>query len=194
MLFGILGFFSYIAVESLTSAWFTSMMVFDYGVANDIATRWASYFFLGIMVGRFISGFISLKISDKNMIRFGEVILLCGIILLSFKFSISIMPFAVTIIGLGCAPIYPAVIHSTPDKFTKELSPSVMSIQVGCAYIATFAINPLFGIIGKNISWYILPFTLIFFFIIMAISNEIVLLKTKDKNNLLNNSLKAKLK
>ena len=192
IVFAIIAFFSYIAIEGLTGNWFASMIVFGLGGDEASAARWSSYFYFGIMIGRIVSGIVSLKISDKNMIRIGESILIVGVILLFMQFNIQLMPLAVVIIGLGCAPIYPAIIHATPSRFTSKLSQNVMSVQVGCAYIASFAVVPLFGVVGKYIDFRLLPVLLIIFLVVMVICNEITLIKTKDKSKLLKNSVTIK--
>lgn len=185
VMFAIIAFFSYIAVESIAGNWFSSMMVFGIGVSESIASSYTSLFYIGIMVGRIISGFLSLKVDDKNMIRIGEGVLLIGIILLMMIFEASIMPIAIFIIGLGCGPIYPSIVHATPDRFTIFLSQDVMSIQIGCAYIANISASPLFGILGKETTFLILPYILLAFFIILSLGNEVVLFKTKDKDKVL---------
>ena len=192
IVFAIIAFFSYIAIEGLTGNWFASMIVFGLGGDEASAARWSSYFYFGIMIGRIVSGIVSLKISDKNMIRIGESILIVGVILLFMQFNIQLMPLAVVIIGLGCAPIYPAIIHATPSRFTSKLSQNVMSVQVGCAYVASFAVVPLFGVVGKYIDFRLLPVLLIIFLAVMVICNEITLIKTKDKSKLLKNSVTIK--
>lgn len=183
--FALIAFFSYIAIEGLTGNWFASMIVFGLGGDESSAARWSSYFYFGIMIGRILSGIVSLKINDKNMIRIGETILTLGIILLFMQFNIQLMPLAVIIIGLGCAPIYPSIIHATPDRFTNELSQNVMSVQVGCAYIASLVVVPLFGVIGKYINFKLLPILILFFLLMMVICNEITLIKTNDKTKLI---------
>lgn len=192
IVFAIIAFFSYISIEGLTGNWLASMIVFGLGGDEASAARWSSYFYFGIMIGRIVSGIVSLKISDKNMIRIGESILIVGVILLFMQFNIQLMPLAVVIIGLGCAPIYPAIIHATPSRFTSKLSQNVMSVQVGCAYIASFAVVPLFGVVGKYIDFRLLPVLLIIFLAVMVICNEITLIKTKDKSKLLKNSVTIK--
>jgi len=164
------------------------MLVFDLGVKEELASQYNSYFFIGIMLGRLTSGFLSLKIKDKNLIRIGESILFIGIILLMMKFNVTILIIALAIIGFGCGPIYPAIIHSTPDRFTKKYSASVMSVQIGCAYIANISVSPLFGIVGNSTTFLLLPYVLIFFFILLATCNELTLVFTKDKSKLLKNN------
>lgn len=158
------------------------MVVFDMGVKESLASSWTSLFFIGITVGRLLSGLISLKINDKNMIRIGESVLFIGIILLTFKFNVYIMPAAIFLIGFGCAPIYPSIIQATPTRFGEKMSPFVMAIQVGCAYIANITVSPLFGVIGKATTFLILPYVLLFILIILVLGNELVLIRiNKEK-------------
>jgi fucose permease len=154
-------------------------------VAEDLAANWLSLFFVGLVVGRLLSGVVSLKISDKNMIRIGEGILLVGIILFMLTFEPIIMPIAICLIGFGCAPIYPAIIHDTPNRFTVKYSASVMAVQVGCAYLSNVTIVPLFGVIGEKTTFLSLPYVLLAIFILMVITNELTTIFTKDKTKLL---------
>ena len=184
VIFACITFFSYIAIESLAYSWFTSLCVFGMNIDNDIASKYLSLFYIAISLGRVISGLLSIKIKDKNLIRIGEGILLIGIILLTFKFNFVFMPIALFIIGLGCGPIYPSIVHSTVDKFTSKYSSAVMSIQIGFAYMANISVAPLFGILGNATTFLILPYIILIFFVILVSGNEIVLKLTKDKSKL----------
>lgn len=184
VLFACITFFSYIAIESLAYSWFTSLCVFGMNIDNDIASKYLSLFYIAISLGRVISGLLSIKIKDKNLIRIGEGILLIGIILLTFKFNFVFMPIALFIIGLGCGPIYPSIVHSTVDKFTSKYASAVMSIQIGFAYMANISVAPLFGILGNATTFLLLPYIMLIFFIILVSGNEIVLKLTKDKSKL----------
>lgn len=170
----LIGFFCYIAIEQTTANRFSSMVVFDMCVPENTAANWAALFYVGIMVGRLLSGVVSLKINDKNLIRIGEGIILVGLILMCMQFNVYLMPVALVLIGFGCAPIYPAIIHSTPNRFTVEHSQSVMSIQMGFAYIANVTFAPLFGVIGENTTFLILPYVIIGVLILSVVSNELV--------------------
>ena len=198
--FTIIAFFSYIAVEQLIALWFSSMMAYtSIGINYEVATQWTAYFFIGIAAGRFVAGFVSSLISDNNRIRIGEAIILVGLILLMFNgFGMNVnsilMPMGVCLVGFGCGPVYPAIVHATPDRFTKELSQNIMSIQIGCAYIANITAAPLFGIIGENINigssefhegFLILPYVALIFLVLLTAGNELVLIQTKNKNNLI---------
>ena len=201
VLFAIIAFFSYIAVESLTGMWISSFAT--YGVSDVVefsattVAQFTSLFYLGITVGRFLGGLLSLKLNDEIRLRIGEGIILLGVIFLSTTTFIKsadyisiFIPVSAFLIGLGCGPVYPAIIHATPERFTKSLSQNVMSVQVGCAYIANISVAPLFGVIGENVSFLLLPLIIFIFLFLLIGGNEMVLFKVKDKTKLIDLSKK----
>ena len=95
------------------------------------------------------------------MIRMGQVICIIGGILLSVTYSSNIQLIGLISIGLGCAPIYPAMLHETPNRFGKELSQGIMGIQMATAYIGSTFIPPLFGTISQVTGFKILPYFLL---------------------------------
>ena len=186
--FALFGFLAYTSVESLTGMWFSSYVHFGLTntdgsalVSEAQAAKWGSFFYLGITIGRFISGLLSLKIKEKNMIRIGEVIIAIGIVLLSINVNLSIilLPISIVLIGLGCAPIYPAIIKDTPNRFTSTYSQNVMGIQMSFAYISNFIIAPAFGFIAKATSFIYLPYFIIAFFLLLVFGNEGINFKIK---------------
>lgn len=179
-------FFSYIAIESLTGFWFSSMITYGFVDSNgnslvpyDLATEWTTYFYVGISAGRFIAGLLSLKFNEKTMIRIGESVLFIGVILMMMQFEIYLMPISLVLIGLGCAPIYPAIIKSTPIRFSKKYSQNIMGLEMAFAYIANFTIAPLFGPIANVTTFLILPYVVFGFLIILILGNEITNYKIK---------------
>lgn len=183
VIWAIIGFYSYIAIEQTIGLWASSMASFSLEFSKNDAALWTSLYYGGIMGGRFLSGFISLKLDDKKLIRIGETIIILGIILLGFSILEKyLMPVSLIIIGLGAAPIYPAIIHSTPRRFSKELSQNVMSVQVGCAYIANITAAPLFGIIASKTTFNILPLFVGIFSLLLIFSNEVVDKKVPNFN------------
>lgn len=146
--FVLITFFGYCAIESTAGLWASSYLVEYRGLPANIAAQFASYFFIGITAGRFLAGFISDVVGDKLMIRYGSLIILLGISLFMFEYSShSMYMISLIIIGLGCAPIYPAIIHSTPVNFPKRYSQSIIGIQMASAYLGTTVMPPLFGFI-----------------------------------------------
>ena len=142
-----IAFFAYCAMEQTAGLWATSYLVNYKGIEATVAAKFASFFYIGITLGRGISGFFAEKLGDKRLIRFGTIIILIGILLVAIPTSAS-WPSLVglIVIGLGCAPVYPAIIHSTPDNFGKENSQAVIGVQMAFAYIGITAMPPLFGL------------------------------------------------
>ena len=164
----LLGFFSYCAAEATTMLWASSYLEGTRGVSKDEAAALGSLFFIGITAGRFLSGFISDRLGDNRMIRIGTGIVLCGVLLIVLPFKItSVIGFI--IIGLGCAPVYPCIIHSTPKNFGAENSQGIIGIQMASAYVGSTFMPPLFGLIANNVSLTLMPLYLAFFLILLLI-------------------------
>lgn len=164
----LIGFFAYCAAEATTMLWASSYLEVARGMSKVKAAAFGSLFFIGITVGRFLSGFISDKLGDNKMIRLGAVIALAGILLIVFPWRLtSILGFI--IIGLGCAPIYPCIIHSTPNNFGAENSQGIIGIQMASAYVGSTFMPPVFGILANHISIMLMPLYLSLFIILMII-------------------------
>ncbi len=173
VLSAVLIFLCYCAIESTVGFWATTYMFFSRGIDINLATTWASLFFIGITVGRFITGFISEKAGDKNMIRIGSVLIFFALILMLLPFENKWIVFSSFILaGLGCAPIYPCMIHSTPVRFGKEKSQALIGLQMACAYTGSTLCPPLFGLIVQKISVSLLPFYGIAFLVLMIFLSE----------------------
>ena len=145
-------FFCYCALESTAGLWASSYLVLEHGVSEETAAALATLFYTGITVGRGISGFVTYKLSDKNMIRLGQIIIAAGILLIILPFGGKTAMAGIVLVGLGCAPIYPCVIHSTPAHFGVDKSQAIVGVQMACAYIGSCFMPPLFGILANNVS------------------------------------------
>ena len=175
-----LTFFCYCAVEQTTMLWASSYMVLHNGISEEIAAGLASLFFIGITVGRMASGFLTLKFSDTRMVRLGEAILVIGCVTLLMPFGEASSVIGIVLIGLGCAPIYPFTIHSTPQHFGAENSQAIIGVQMASAYIGILLMPPLFGLIVNHISVSLLPVYLIILSALMIVMHELVTRKTKS--------------
>lgn len=181
--FLLIGFFAYCSAEATTMSWASTYFVEVKNISAEQAANLASLFYIGLTVGRFISGFITEKLGDRKMIIIGTCILTCGIVLLllpvnSYIFAIA----AFIVIGLGCAPIYPCIIHSTPYNFGAENSGAIIGIQMASAYLGVTAMPPLFGLLGNAIGFKIMPFYLLIFVILMITMTELTFGITKKNN------------
>jgi len=165
-------FLCYCGLETTTGLWGSTYMVMEKGLSADVAATWISYFYWGITAGRFISGFITMKIGDRNMIRAGQTIALLGTVVLLLPLPNSALCAGLVLIGLGCAPIYPSLLHATPDNFGKGISQSIMGLQMASAYIGSTFLPPLAGFIAERVSMKLYPFFLLAIVLIMIFMAE----------------------
>lgn len=172
-----IAFFCYCALEQTTGLWASSYFVLHHGLSEEAAASFASLFYLGITVGRAISGFLTIKLSDTSMIRLGQSIVLIGIASLFLPFNSNFALIGFILIGLGCAPIYPCVIHSTPVHFGADKSQALIGVQMACAYTGTLLMPSVFGLIANHIDIALLPFCLLFILILMVVMHERLLKK-----------------
>lgn len=162
-------FFCYCAIEQTAGLWASSYMVLYGSVSHVVAAGWASLFYVGITAGRFISGFLTMRFNDETMIRLGQLVMILGILVLLLPLPNHIALVAgFVIIGLGCAPIYPCVIHSTPHYFGADKSQAIVGMQMASAYIGSMLMPAIFGFIGQNVSMSLLPTYLIILLSIMS--------------------------
>ena len=167
-------FFCYCAIEQTTMLWASSYLNLAKGVDAKTAASFAGMFCIGITIGRGINGFIAMKLKDRQMIRMGQAIILTGIIVMFLPFGQTVSLIGFSLIGLGCAPIYPCIIHSTPEHFGAERSQAIIGVQMASAYIGTCLMPPLFGLIANHISIRLLPFYLLILLVLMVCMHEIL--------------------
>lgn len=169
----LIGFFAYCATESTAMAWSCTYMVEAKKIPEATAAALASSFFIGITFGRFLGGFIMEKFGDRKMILIGTGILLIGILLMLIPTgNIALSLIGLIVCGLGCAPIYPCIMHSTPNNFGAENSGAIIGIQMACAYLGSTIMSPLFGVIGKLLGFGLFPIYMSIFAVLMLIMLE----------------------
>ena len=171
-------FFCYCALEQTAGLWASSYLTLHKGVSSETAAIFASLFYIGITVGRAISGFITMKLNDAQMVRLGQSIIILGIMAMVLPGSNVLALAGLILIGLGCAPIYPCVIHSTPAHFGADKSQAIIGVQMAFAYIGILAMPPLFGVLASRISVALLPCYLFAILVVMVIMHELLTKKT----------------
>ncbi len=172
-------FFCYCAVEQTTGLWASSYLTLQKGVSAEAAAGFASMFYIGITVGRAISGFITLKLDDRQMTLLGMGVVGIGIVIMFLPFGAAASLAGFIIIGFGCAPIYPSIIHSTPDHFGADKSQAIIGVLMASAYIGTCLMPPFFGFLAQHISVSLLPIYLIILLVLMAYTHEMMNRKTR---------------
>lgn len=166
-------FFGYCALEQTAGLWASSYLVQYREIDVTVAARFASLFYLGITFGRFLCGFVADKLGDRQLIRIGIITAAFGAVLIMLPIGLNITALAgLIIVGFGCAPIYPSIIHSTPANFGKENSQAIIGIQMACAYLGTTFMPTLFGFLASYISIGLYPIFLLLLAILMIASSE----------------------
>lgn len=165
-------FFCYCALEQTASLWTGSYLMLHLQLPAKTAAGMVSLFFLGVTSGRFFSGFLTLKLSDVQMVRLGQCLLLAGIAALLFFTGVPAARAGLLLLGLGCAPIYPCCIHATPARFGADVSQAIIGVQMASAYVGTCAMPPLFALIANHIGAGCLPLYLLLLGILMAVMHQ----------------------
>lgn len=165
-------FFCYCSLEATAGLWASSYMVLYKGISPQTAAKWASLFYLGITAGRLVCGFVTDRMGDRRMVRCGQAIACSGALLLLIPAGDTAALMGLVMVGLGCAPIYPSLLHETPEQFGTEYSQSMMGMQMACAYIGSTFMPPLFGLIAEFISVTLYPVCLLVFVAMMIIMTE----------------------
>lgn len=174
----LVAFFCYSAVEQTCGLWASSFLNLSKGISAEQAASFGAMFFIGVTVGRAINGFFAMRMHDESMIRMGQVLILLGIVTVMLPAGDAVALAGLILIGLGCAPIYPCIIHSTPTHFGKEKSQAIIGVQMAAAYIGTMLMPPLFGILANHLSISLLPIYLLVLLAIMAFMHERFIQKT----------------
>ena len=171
-------FFCYCALEQTAGVWASTYLVLYKGVPEAAAASYASMFYIGITVGRFISGFVTMKLNDRQMIRLGMWIVLGGIAIVFLPLSEYVALAGFILVGIGCAPIYPCIIHSTPDIFGADKSQAIIGVQMASAYVGTMLAPFTFGVIADSVHVSLLPVYLLVILVVMKAMYEMLVKKS----------------
>ena len=174
-----IAFFGYCALEQTAGLWSASYLVLNRGIEAETAAAFASMFYLGITVGRFLNGFIAMKLSDSTMVYLGFGVIGLGIAMLLLPLGNACALAGLVIVGFGCAPIYPCIIHSTPAHFGAENSQALVGVQMASAYMGNILMPPLFGVIANHVSIRLFPWYMLAILLLMAVMYRKMENKTK---------------
>ena len=177
----VIAFFCYCGLEQTAGLWASSYLVLKDGLDPEYAASLASLFYIGITAGRALSGFLTYKFDDTNMIRLGQVVLAAGVVVMLLPMGYMATMVGLIMMGLGCAPIYPSVIHSTPAHFGAQNSQALVGVQMASAYVGCLLLPPLFGLIAQHISAGWLPWYLAAILVVMVIMCEMLNKKTAGR-------------
>lgn len=168
----LISFFCYSAFEATCGNWAATYCTLARGIDAGTAASWAALFYMGITAGRAVSGFISLKVSDHNMIRLGQVLIAVALACVLAPAGNTALLVGLVLLGCGCAPIYPSTIHATPARFGDDLALELTGMQMAFAYIGSLAMSPLFGVLAQFVGAWLYPVYLALFLAGMIVSGE----------------------
>ena len=175
------GFFCCCAAENTAMLWGSTYLVRQIGMDEELAATLGSLFFLGMTLGRFVGGFLTAKFNDLNMIRLGQCIIGFGVIVMLLPIGEFAAIAGLLMIGLGCAPIYPCIIHSTPEHFGEENSQALIGVQMASAYTGSLMMPPVFGLLANHISISLFPWYIGIILVVMVWMCEVLNRKTVRK-------------
>lgn len=167
----LVSFFCYSAFEATCGNWAATFCTLARGIDAGTAASWAALFYMGITAGRAVSGFISLKVSDRAMIRLGQALVAVALACVLMPGDTALFA-GLVLMGCGCAPIYPSTIHATPARFGDELALELTGMQMAFAYIGSLAMSPLFGVLAQLVGAWIYPWYLVLFLVGMVVAGE----------------------
>lgn len=170
----------YCSMEFLLGTWGATFAVNTIGLSPDTAAMWVSLYYGGIMVGRIISGFISMKCSDNNLIRGGIVVAFAGMIILLLPIGANSLA-GLLLIGIGFGPVFPSTLHAVPERFGKEYSADITGYHMGGAYAIGFAVQLVYGYIASATTFKITAFVLMGLCIGLAFFSEKTIRMLKNK-------------
>jgi fucose permease len=180
----LVAFLFYCGVEASLGLWGGSFLVNIKGLPPATAARWVSLYYAGITVGRLISGFVTMKLPNIILIRMGQIIAFTGAVVLLLPLPAFWPLVGFILVGLGCAPIFPCMLHETPSRFGPEHSQTIIGYQMAVAYTGSTFLPPLVGLIASGSTMRVVPLFLAFFIVLMLIGSERVnaLMRGKNQN------------
>ncbi|RBP90020.1 fucose permease [Cytobacillus firmus] len=168
----LISFLFYCSAEATMGLWGSSFLVSVKDLPAAAAAQWVSFYFAGITIGRFITGFITFKVNNRTLIRLGQILALTGAILLFLPFSSAFALAGFILIGLGLAPIFPCMLHETPARFGKKHSQTIMGYQMAVAYTGSTFMPPVLGFIASHSTIGIFPIYIVLLAAAMFLSSE----------------------
>jgi len=164
-------FIVYIAAETTVALWGASYLVIARGIAPELAAGWLSLFFLGITLGRFLSGFLAMMLGNKQIIWLGSAIFGVGIVSIQLPLGNAAYLAGFFLMGLGCAPIFPTLLHSTPLRFGPRNSQSAIGVQMAGGYVGATVVPPIFGLLTTGLGHGFFPI-----FLLLLLAAQVVMI------------------
>ena len=170
-------FFCYCGLETTAALWGASYLALHVGLSETEAARYGGLFYIGMTVGRALSGFLTMRLNDRQMVRLGQAVAAMGALAVLLPLGKTVTLAGLLLVGLGCAPIYPCMIHATPFHFGVERSQAIIGVQMASAYVGTSLMPPIFGLVADFVTPALYPVYLLLLLAAMVLLHEQMLRK-----------------
>ncbi len=170
------------AIEYACGVWGSTYLVEQKGFSAELGALALTVYYVGMSVGRFVSGLISNKISTWKRIGIGSVVLAPAIILMLLPLNGTVTVIGLFLVGLGNGSIYPNMIHLTPHNFGKDVSQAVMGSQIAFAYIGVMLAPPMVSLVSGLFGIKVYPILLAVLYVIMVVTLKCFVNRLKKQN------------
>lgn len=162
------------AIECTCGGWGSTFLVEYKHATAEQAARLVIFYYVGIAVGRFLSGVLSIRLDSWQIIKIGQTILGAAVAVLLLPVPAQIAAIGLFLVGLGNGPLFPNFNYLTPQNFGADISQSVMGTQMAASYVGIMLAPALCGILGQLINMSIFPiYLLLFYFIMIAATRKV---------------------
>ncbi len=173
-------FFCSVGLEFTCGIWACTYLVGVQNLSEDLASRFLTFYYAGITIGRLVSGFVSKKIGEERVVYRGYFIVFIALVLLFLPLPPITKAVSLFLIGFGNGPTFPNFTYLTPINFGSDLSQSIIGLQMAFCNLGILIMPPVFGFLAQGISLSIFPMFLSVLFVAMVISTVIYSKQTKS--------------
>lgn len=162
-------FVASVGIEVTAGSWGATFLVESKGVTEDRAAWYVMFYYIGMAVGRFLSGVLAAKLHSWQIIRLGMVVLGAALVVLLLPVPPVWSAVGLFLVGLGNGPMFPNYNYLAPESFGPEVSQSVIGTQMAFSYIGVMLVPTVFGVLGQVVTVALFPAYLTAFFLVMVV-------------------------
>ena len=163
-------FITSVGIETTCGTWGSTFLVEYKHMAADQAAGMVTFYYIGMALGRFLSGVLASRLHSWKIIRLGQWVLGAAVVVLLLPAPAPVSAVGLFLVGLGNGPLFPNFNYLTPESFGPQRSQSVMGVQMAFSYVGSMGIPTLFGVLAQLTTVGLLPLYLLVFFVVMVLA------------------------
>lgn len=175
----LLVFVASVGIEAICLVFGSTYLVEARGVTEQQGAGCITFYFIGMTVGRFLSGVFSQKLSPKRIVLIGECITFTAFLILMLPLNITVATIGLFMIGLGNGPVFPNMTHLAPVHFGQELSQSIIGLQMAVSSLSVLLSPIIFGFVAEHIGAHLFPYIQMALLVTTAVATLCVFRKNK---------------